>query len=72
MDDNARAVAEAMIALAREEMDFSRVRAVRVRLDVLAGGGMELAVAATLAADAGAEGAEGTATFTAAAPEGAA
>lgn len=68
MDENARAVAEAMIALAREEMDFSRVRAVRVRLDVLAGGGMELAVAATLA-DAGAAADEETATFTAAAPE---
>ena len=68
MDDNTRAAAEAMIALAAREMDYSRVRAVRVRLDLPGGLGMELAVESTLALDEAGDGPAAEAVFTAAAP----
>lgn len=69
MDDNMRATAEAMTALAGREMDFSRVRAVRVRF---AGpdGAMELEVESEIALDAEADAPEAGAVFTAAVPAG--
>lgn len=68
MDDNTRAVAETMIALASREMDYSQVRAVHVRLDLPAGPSLELTVESTLALDEADAGPTAAAVFTAAAP----
>ena len=68
MDDNTRAVAETMIALASREMDYSQVRAVHVRLDLPAGPSLELTVESTLALDEAGDGPVAAAVFTAAAP----
>ena len=68
MDDNTRAAAEAMIALAAREMDYSRVRAVRVSLDLPGDLGMDLMVESTLALDEAGDGPAAEAVFTAAAP----
>ena len=74
MDDNTRTVAEAMLGLARREMDYSRVRAVRVRLVFPVGPAMELRVESDLALDADEAGdvPAAAAVFTAAVPEAAA
>lgn len=68
MDDNMRAAAEAMIGLAGREMDFSKVRRVRVRF-AAPDGVMELEVESSVVPDEAGDVPAAAAVFTAAVPE---